>query len=222
MGELPSPIYTLFMSNGSVRGPYAKGVERRREILDHALGVFAERGFSKMSLRAIAAEVDSSHAAVRHYFPSLEGLLLQLLERHDAEVTALLQSENAATLMDELILSAQYNSSIRGMIAMHTSLLGRSVEPDNNMAKAFFADRYETGRETIGQAIEKQQAAQGANRPDPRLVASVVMAAFDGLQIQWLLDPSFDLVGAMRVLEPLVGDAKAVLGMYGAETAGDQ
>ena len=38
------------------RGRYAKGVARRQEILDRAIEVFAQRGSSRTSLRAIAQE----------------------------------------------------------------------------------------------------------------------------------------------------------------------
>ena len=58
------------------RGRYAKGVARRQEILDRAIEVFAQRGGSRTSLRAIAQEVGVTHAALTHYFGSLDELLV--------------------------------------------------------------------------------------------------------------------------------------------------
>ena len=58
------------------RGTYAKGVARRQEILDRAIEVFAQRGGSRTSLRAIAQEVGVTHAALTHYFGSLDELLV--------------------------------------------------------------------------------------------------------------------------------------------------
>ena len=58
------------------RGSYAKGIARRQEILDRAIEVFAERGSKRTSLRAIASEVGVTHAALTHYFGSLDELLV--------------------------------------------------------------------------------------------------------------------------------------------------
>lgn len=62
------------------RGAYAKGIARRQEILDRAIEVFAERGADRTSLRAIAREVGVTHAALTHYFGSLEELLVAVYE----------------------------------------------------------------------------------------------------------------------------------------------
>src|SRR3954453_3955858 len=58
------------------RGAYDKGVRRRREILDRAIEVFAERGAEGTSLRAIGQAIGVSHAALKHYFASREELLI--------------------------------------------------------------------------------------------------------------------------------------------------
>src|SRR5690349_6170563 len=60
------------------RGAYDKGVRRRREILDRAIEVFAERGAEGTSLRAIGAAIGVSHAALKHYFASREELLIEV------------------------------------------------------------------------------------------------------------------------------------------------
>ena len=60
------------------RGSYPKGVARRQEILDRAIAVFAQRGSERTSLRAIARDVGVTHAALSHYFGSLEELLVEV------------------------------------------------------------------------------------------------------------------------------------------------
>ena len=99
----------------AVRGSYPKGVARRQEILDRAIEVFARRGSDRTSLRAIADEVGVTHAALRHYFGSLEELLVAVYresERHDGpddhkdpeatpiELVADLLDENGVLLVD--------------------------------------------------------------------------------------------------------------------------
>src|SRR5918995_6242108 len=60
------------------RGPYAKGLARRQQILDRAIEVFARRGSAGTSLRSIAQEIGVSHAALTHYFSSREQLLVEV------------------------------------------------------------------------------------------------------------------------------------------------
>ena len=68
------------------RGSYAKGIARRQEILDRAIEVFARRGSGKTSLRAIAEEVGVTHAALTHYFGSLEELLVEVYRESARQV----------------------------------------------------------------------------------------------------------------------------------------
>ncbi|MBZ4486759.1 TetR/AcrR family transcriptional regulator [Microbacterium sp. cx-55] len=198
------------MSRLNRRGPYAKGIERRREILDTALEVFADRGLDKLSLRAIADDLDINHGTILHYFPSLEDLLLELLVRHDSEVDLRSRDDGGVGLVGELQAGTESNVRIPSLVALYTSMLGRSVEPGNSRARAYFAERFEVGRQQMGRAIKEAQLAAGTDGSDAELVAGVVMAALDGLQVQWLLDPDFDFVGAIRKLQPLIGNAPEV------------
>src|SRR6478735_6759137 len=67
------------------RGSYAKGVARRQEILDRAIEVFADRGSDRTSMRSIAREVGVTHAALAHYFGSLEELLVEVYRESERQ-----------------------------------------------------------------------------------------------------------------------------------------
>ena len=67
------------------RGSYPKGVARRQEILDRAIEVFAQRGSDRTSMRAIAKEVGVTHAALAHYFGSLEELLVEVYRESERQ-----------------------------------------------------------------------------------------------------------------------------------------
>jgi len=58
----------------------------RDRILDAAEHLFASRGFSGVSLRAIIKEAGVNTAAVHYYFGSKEGLVMAVLERRAAPV----------------------------------------------------------------------------------------------------------------------------------------
>jgi AcrR family transcriptional regulator len=53
---------------------------RREQILETALGLFAERGFDGTSTRQIAKEVGIAEGLIFHYFPTKASLLTAILE----------------------------------------------------------------------------------------------------------------------------------------------
>lgn len=183
-----------------VRGPYAKGVQRRQEILDRTLDVVATRGIDGASLRAIGDAIGVSHAALRHYFASREALLIEVLRQRDADSVA--RTAGIDGVLPRMAHSADHNVSVPGLVTMYTTLLGASVEPGNEAARAFFTERFETVRTDLATQLRDELAASGRHSDaDLEQVASLIIAAFDGLQVQWLLDRSIDIAGTLRLLE---------------------
>jgi AcrR family transcriptional regulator len=80
---------------------------RRGEILDAALAVFAEKGYTGGSMRDIAARVGVSEPALYRYFPGKEALFLALVR-----VVALHLRDEASA-----ILGAIRPETLRGQIA---------------------------------------------------------------------------------------------------------
>ena len=71
-------------------------------------------------------------------------------------------------------------------------------------------DRFQALRETLAARIESgQRAGRIAADIDPLDAAALVIAASDGLQIQWLLDPgAVDVSRSLSILEPLSAGAR--------------
>jgi len=67
-----------------------EGRDTRRDILNRALDLFAEQGFSGTSTRQIARAVGVRESALYHYFPSKDAILRELLtELGPGQVTRL-------------------------------------------------------------------------------------------------------------------------------------
>lgn len=64
----------------AARGPYAKGKAKRAEILDTALRVIAEQGYSGATVKQLADAVGLSQNGLLHYFGSKDNLFLEILE----------------------------------------------------------------------------------------------------------------------------------------------
>jgi AcrR family transcriptional regulator len=59
-----------------------KAEERRQQLIDTALEVFARKGFDKTSVRELAAAAGVAQGLMYHYFKSKDKLLEAVVERH--------------------------------------------------------------------------------------------------------------------------------------------
>lgn len=74
------------------RPPAQESRDTRREILDAALDLFAERGFHATSVRAIARAVGVRESALYHHFASKDAILEGVIEeRASARISAINQ-----------------------------------------------------------------------------------------------------------------------------------
>jgi AcrR family transcriptional regulator len=179
------------MSGTRRRGGYAKGRERREAILHAANDVFAVQGFHGATLSTIAARVGLSEPGLLHHFPSKEHLLLELLamrHEHDAERVARALADHEGFL-DALLGLCRENQDTAGLVRLFTILAGESVD-DDHPAHDWFVERYRTLRERFVARIEREQREGRIDKSlDPARLAPQLLAMFDGLQVQWLLDP---------------------------------
>ncbi len=176
------------------RGSYAKGVARRQEILDRAIGVFAERGGYGTSLRSIAQAMGISHAALLHYFDSREQLLVAVYEHAEVRRNADGGAAETASAVDVMVLAATANVEVPGLVELYSALVATSLESGNAIGKTYFTERFERVRGELADRLRADQA-RGAIRGDVDAdeIAALLVGASDGLQIQWLLDPAVGL-----------------------------
>lgn len=179
------------------RGSYAKGVARREEILESALDVIATKGYQSASLKQIAEVVGVTPAALLHYFGSKEELFTEVLRKrdeHEGRDPQQLDPGEAKTVFLEVV---RRNTRTPGVVELFSRLSVDAVDPQHP-AHQFFLDRSERLRETIAQSFE----ADGERRAvlDPETTARVVQAVADGLQLQWMIDPSVDMPGIVESL----------------------
>jgi hypothetical protein len=98
----------------------------------------------------------------------------------------------------------RHNADVPGLVQLYAQLSVEAVDPDHP-AHDFFVARYETVRREFGGFIRDEQHA---GRIDPELdadlTATLFVAASDGLQTQWMLDPSIDMAEHVAYLWHLV------------------
>lgn len=184
-------------------GLQPKGVARRQEILDRAIGVFQERGADGTSLRRIAEALGVSHAALLHYFDSREQLLVAVYAHAEAQRAALAPS--SSTGVESLVEAAVANVEVPGLVQLYTTLLAASLEAGSDVGKQHFSTRFERLRARLTAEFEADQRAGRIRTDVPAAdIAALLVASSDGLQIQWLLEPSLELENTLRSFAALL------------------
>jgi AcrR family transcriptional regulator len=99
------------MDEGMTQAPLtAEGGQRRREVLDCAVKLFAEKGFDGTSINDIAAMTTLKKPSLYHYFPSKQSILAAVLEDAMAELWP--AAFEAAEIRDPV-------ERIRALLAVH-------------------------------------------------------------------------------------------------------
>ncbi|MET7988338.1 MULTISPECIES: TetR/AcrR family transcriptional regulator [unclassified Streptomyces] len=181
------------------RGSYAKGIAKREEILETALGIVARVGYSRTTVRELAQAVGLSQTGLLHYFGTKEQLFIAILRRRDEVdqrmVTGAVDAAPGTSpdLAQGLTALVRHNAEVPGLTQLFSRFASEAAEP-GHPAHEYFRDRYATARSTVATAIREQQAA-GSLPADlaPDRMAGLLFALIDGLQMQWMYDPEIDM-----------------------------
>jgi len=179
-----------------------KGNRRRDEILQTALEVLAQRGYRQTSLRGIGRELGVQPAQLLHYFGSKDDLLESVIARWDAESEAVIV-EGAAKrkdFLDAWPLIVERNSKVPGLVHLYTALAAEATD-ENHPSRPFFAERWRRVRGYIVADLE-HRVRDGRASPglDPKRSAARLIAFSDGMQLQWLMDRSIDMVAELTAM----------------------
>lgn len=182
-------------SGRGARGPYARTAERRRDIARAVLGIVLEKGHSGVTTAEVARRSGSREATVMYHYPTRDHLLVAALEQAEEEDAERHLAGNDGEVLDLEGLRAYARAVPRreSIMRLYTALAGDATVP-GHPAQEYFAGHYRAATEKFALLIAQRQTA-GLAHPglDPVQVARQVIATWDGLQAQWLVDPSFDL-----------------------------
>lgn len=188
------------------QGSYAKGVAKREEILSKALEVMADIGYSRTTVRDLADAVGLTQNGLLYYFGSKENLFVEILRHRDR-----LDSEHYGAddgprrdLGERYARFIGHNAEVPGLVHLYEGLSAEAVAP-GHPARDYFEERYGRLRTQGAEAIRLMQAG-GELSPhlDADKLAALMLAVSDGLQSQWLYDPSIDMADHVRYIWDLV------------------
>ncbi|WP_395244700.1 TetR/AcrR family transcriptional regulator [Agromyces sp. MMS24-K17] len=197
------------------RGSYAKGIAKREEILATALDVIARTGYGRASVRELADAVGLSQAGLLHYFSSKEELFAEILRKRD-EVDEALIADAVRTAsgsadadggmpVEGFMETIRHNAEVPGLVQLYTRLSAEATDAEHP-AHPYFVERYRDLRAIAAENLrERREAGEFVADLDADRAATMLIALADGLQTQWLMDPSIDMAAHIEAFLALLG-----------------
>ncbi|MCC2028872.1 TetR/AcrR family transcriptional regulator [Microbacterium sp. YMB-B2] len=181
------------------RGPYANTARRKAEIVAAAASVFMRSGYRGGSLREIARDLELSFTSVKHHFPTKEHLLIAVLEEYDSLETEQLNRDIALLGVVDAAIALAVRNLDKPETERLLAVMSAEASSSDHPAHEWFVRRYENIRNSMAAGIRTASEAEAIPFvADADFVASAFVALWDGLQLQWLIDPRFDMIDRLR------------------------
>lgn len=165
---------------------------RRQQILDAAATCFARRGFHQTTMQDICDQAELSPGAVYRYFRSKAEIIQAMCARGHSEdvetIRAAMTQGGTLAVFDELIRSFFSELDDNEVCALTIELLAEARKDE------FVLDSIRSGwrviREPLAEIIREAQTNGEIDATlDPDAVARVMMALYQGLLHQKLVEP---------------------------------
>ena len=170
--------------------------ERRQQILEAALQVFAEKGYHNARVSDVAARVGVSQGTIYWYFQSKEELFeAAFMGRINAmfePIVQLLQQEAPPQTRLLASIEASLDLMVRDIELFYLLMQAISIPEMARLLTYDFQKFYQEMIETVASLLRE------LDDPDPHATASLLIAVLDGLGFQYMISP--ELFDRDRVL----------------------
>jgi AcrR family transcriptional regulator len=179
----------------------ARGEDKRARIVAAAKEILARDGIEKASIREIAAEAGVARGLLHYYFETKEELLVAVAQAAAAELGqrfAELRASAAGADMADAAFAVHRErvTSDATWYRLRYDLFALALRKPAFRDEV--ADLLRGARRGIAAGLARSDAARSG--AEDEALAAILAACFDGLALQKLVDPSFDLDAAYAEL----------------------
>ncbi|HQE32929.1 MAG TPA: TetR/AcrR family transcriptional regulator [Propionibacteriaceae bacterium] len=178
------------------RGPYAKTAETKATIGRASLEIVREKGHRALTTAEVSERAGVSEATRFYHFPTRDHLLVAAMEAAEADNEAYMgelmsTSQNGMESIPALL--ARRGMTNANELRLFAALAGEAPDPEHP-AHDFMLRHNARAHAGYKKGVQAR-IAEGLAHPDLDVdsVARQMIAVWNGLQSQWLTDPSFDL-----------------------------
>jgi AcrR family transcriptional regulator len=200
-------IFACVSNQETGAGVRRKPQGSRDRIVAAAYQILAEKGYDATTFKEVARLAEAAQGLIHYYFGSKDRLLLEVLKE---------ASERTRQEMRRFVAALPEGQPRRGMsvLTLQKERVNRQPEWYRLRFELFtlgmrkpelmpgVGELLTRGRRGIEEVLGR---LAGKDIADQEALSAVMLAAFDGLALQKLVDPDFDLDGAYRVLDRMIG-----------------
>jgi AcrR family transcriptional regulator len=199
---------------GQDGGAAAEGRNRGRadEILDIALRLFAEQGYTTVTIKDIARAGRINPALIYYYYHNKEDLFVAALKHAVAHALGrrrtLAQAESAADPATELALWFEANAKLAKPLGQMLRLMldYRASRRRSTSIQRLIARFYEAEMSVLAQAIRRGVESGVFREVDTEKTALFVSTHLDGLVVAATIRADVDLKKALRQFQAILFD----------------
>lgn len=185
----------------------ASNANNRSLIVAAAYKLLAEEGYDAATMKEIAHAAGVAPGLIHYYFSSKDQLLQEVLhtagQRYVKEVERWCQTLSPQQLLETTFTEPQQrvlNQPEWFRLRCELFALGLRNANFHEAVRVMLS----TGRQCISRLVRQIAGAKSTSPhqqiTNPEAMAAVLLAAFDGLALQKLADPEFDLESAYQTL----------------------
>ncbi|MNJ41340.1 TetR/AcrR family transcriptional regulator [Paenibacillus bouchesdurhonensis] len=178
--------------------------QKRDKVVEAAYKVMAEKGYEKASIKDIANEAGITPGLIHYYFRNKEEILTDLLLASSQQYTQDMQRLQTSVPPAHLAKAALNEPKERVerqadwyKLRFELFALGLRNPQISDRVNALL----DNARIGIEEILHKVVGSAGEEVDS---VAAIMLACFDGLALQKLLNPEFDIDGAYLELEKMI------------------
>lgn len=181
-------------------------------ICQSAVRIFSSKGYHKTTMDDIAAEAGLTKGAIYWHFKNKRELFKFLIESRFKELDELIstalsgKASPPSKIQNVFCVCLDYYEKNRDFCALIKVFHSEGIVLIDKEFETWLRNIYARYREMLA-AVIRQGMADGSFAPgiDPAMAGAVLIAAFDGLSFQWLVDPAaFSLSDALPVIRRMV------------------
>jgi AcrR family transcriptional regulator len=160
---------------GVRREPVGPRRDRREDILQASLHLFAEKGFHGTSMRDIARSADITEGLIYHYFASKRDLFRAIIEEHSflSLLRTLSDLAEQLDLRGLLIVLARGFFDVLRQNKELTRVLLQEVQVFPEEKEAFFADAVNESINELGRILNDRMSDKTRSQVDPQVSARI-------------------------------------------------
>jgi AcrR family transcriptional regulator len=195
-------------------------VETRDEIEEAAVDLFARLGYHATSMRAIAEAADIQPAAIYHWFPSKESILIQLqsdfMERLTEAVTTAMEAVERPAL--KLAAAVREHVVYHGLHAREAFVTDSEIRALSDEAREALVESRDGYQEMFRSLIVDGIEAGELRTPDPAVATYAILLQCTGVALWYQPEGPVDLeriaelhielvLGSLRAEDSLIDEA---------------